>query len=310
MIQEFPTVSIVVPAYNHARYLRQSLDSLLAQTYSNLEILVIDDGSTDATPAILESYAGKLRSLRQDNVGQAATLNRGWNAARGDVLGYLSADDVLDATAVETLVAVLVSEPGIVMVYPDYRLIDVRGEVLKVVKAPEFDDRVMLSTWECAPGPGALFRREAGQVAGFWSTDLKLVPDYAFWLRLSQVGTCCRIPQVLAGFRVHDGSQTFGPVLPERSEEYIQVTMDYFAQADVSPELRRIRQHALSTAYLMSARSHVRSARYRIALRRAATGLRLYPRSFRPRTGKLILHGLLVHRRFGSRTTPSAGDGR
>lgn len=303
-------VSIVVPAYNHAAFLRQALDSLLAQDYPHLEVIVLDDGSTDETPQVLESYSGRLQWERQSNVGQAATLNRGWQMARGDVLGYLSADDVLDPSAVSRLVAILEQEPQTVLVYPDYRLLDARGAMIKAVRAPEFDYRAVLATWVCPPGPGALFRRSAAQAAGFWDTHLKLTPDYAFWLRLGLRGTCRRVPHVLADFRVHDGSQTFGAVPPERSEEYIRVTTSYYTNPDVPLAARQVRAEALSSAYLMSARSHLRSQRYAIGLRRAAKGLRIYPGNLRPRTAKLLGHGLLAHRRLGMRASVPPATGR
>lgn len=302
------SVSIVVPAYNHARYLPQAIDSLLAQDYPSLEIIVLDDGSTDETASVLERYTGRLHWERHDNMGQAATLNRGWAMARGELLGYLSADDVLDSTAVSMAAAALAAERDTVLVYPDYRLVDVNGDVIKTVRAPEFDYQHMLTTWQCPPGPGALFRREAAQAAGFWDTDLLLAPDYAFWLRLGLQGTCRRIPEVLAGYRVHDGSQTFGAVSAAQSEEYIRVTMGYYSRSGVPPSALHVRAQALSSAYLMSARSHIRSARYRIGLQRVAAGLLLHPGNLRPRTAKLILHGLLAHRRFRARTATRAAE--
>lgn len=306
---QMPSVSIVMPAYNHADYLVQALDSLLNQDYPALEVIVLDDGSTDATPQVLERYSGRLRWERQPNMGQSATLNRGWHMARGELLGYLSADDVLDPAAVSTLVAVLGRQPDTVLVYPDYRLLDASGAVLKTVQAPEFDYRRMLTTWECPPGPGALFRREAAVVAGFWDTHLKLTPDYAFWLRLGLQGNCLRVPQVLANFRVHQASQTFGAVPRDRSEEYVRVTTDYYSRADVPPVAEEVRDQAMSSAYLMSARSHLRSARYRTGLRRAATGLRAHPGNLRPRTVKLLCHGLFADYRWGSRTTARRAEG-
>lgn len=306
-----PWVSIVVPAYNHAHFLPHALDSLLAQDYPNLEVIVLDDGSTDETPQVLQRYEDRLHCERQPNMGQAATLNRGWTMARGEVLGYLSADDVLDPAAVSTLVTVLHNEPETVLVYPDYRLVDAHHETIKIVRAPEFDYRTVLATWECPPGPGALFRRRAAESVGFWDTDLKLAPDYAFWLRLGLQGTCRRVPQVLAGFRVHEASQTFGAVPPEGSEEYVRVTKAYYARQEVPQDAQEVRAKALSSAYLMSSRSHLRSARYSTGLRRAAFGLRLYPGNFRPRTAKLLGHGLLSHRRLGTRATaqiPAGGQ--
>jgi glycosyltransferase involved in cell wall biosynthesis len=297
-------VSIIVPAYNHARHLPQALDSLLAQDHPGLEVIVLDDGSTDATPEVLRCYTGRLRWERQANMGQAATLNRGWRMARGELLGYLSADDLLDPTAVSTVAAVLAADPGAVLAYPDYRLVDMRGDAIKTVRAPEFDYRNVLSDCHCPPGPGALFRRDAGAAAGFWDTDLRLIPDYAFWLRLGLHGRCRRVPQVLAGYRVHEGSQTYAAVPPDRSEEYVRVTTDFYARPDLPSPALHVRRRALSSAYLMSARSHLRSARYRTFVRRALTGFRLYPGNLRPHAFKVFGHGILAHRRFGARTKP------
>lgn len=302
-----PSVSIVVPAYNHARHLPQALDSLLSQDHPDLEIIVLDDGSTDATPDVLQGYTGRLHWERQANMGQAATLNRGWRMARGDLLGYLSADDLLDPTAVSTVAAVLSADPDAVLAYPDYRLVDVHGDVIKHVRAPDFDYRQVLADCHCPPGPGALFRRDAGAAAGFWDADLSLIPDYAFWLRLGLYGRCRRVPHVLAAYRVHEGSQTFAAVAPDRSEEYVRVTKDFYARPDVPMAAIEVRKRALSSAYLMSARSHLRSARYGSCRRRAVSALRLDPSNLRPHTLRVFGHGLFAHRRSGARTGPPAG---
>src|SRR5688572_17065204 len=90
-----PLVSIVVPSYNHARYLGEAIDSILAQDYPKIELIVIDDGSTDGSPEILRGYGKRFHWELQTNQGQVATLNRGWMMSRGDIIGYLSADDVL-----------------------------------------------------------------------------------------------------------------------------------------------------------------------------------------------------------------------
>ena len=299
-----PSVSIVVPAYNHARHLPTALDTLLAQDHQDLEVIVLDDGSTDTTPEVLERYSGRLRWERQNNMGQAATLNRGWRMANGELLGYLSADDLLDPTAVSAVAAVLAADPGTVLAYPDYRLVDARGDVLKTVHAPEFDYRDVLSNCHCPPGPGALFRRDIGAAAGFWDIDLRLIPDYDFWLRLGLRGRCRRVPRVLAGYRVHEGSQTFAAVPPARSEEYVRVTADFCARPDLPAAIMHVRGRALSSAYLMSARSHLRSARYRTFVRRALTGFRLYPGNLRAHTLRVFAHGLLAHHRFDARTKP------
>jgi glycosyltransferase involved in cell wall biosynthesis len=89
-----PLISGIVPAFNGERYLRETLDSMLAQTHRPLEIIVVDDGSTDGTPDVAASYGDKVRYLRQDNAGPATARNRGLNAARGEFVAFLDADDL------------------------------------------------------------------------------------------------------------------------------------------------------------------------------------------------------------------------
>ena len=122
-----PTVSIVTPAYNQADYLAETIDSVLAQDYPNLEYLVLDDGSTDTTPEVLQRYDGRLNWERHANMGQSSTLNKGWSQARGTYLGYLSSDDRLLPHAVSRLVDALDSHPEVSVVYCDFNLIDKHG---------------------------------------------------------------------------------------------------------------------------------------------------------------------------------------
>ena len=95
-----PLVSIVIPAYNHDRYLGEAIDSILGQDYPNVELIVLDDGSTDGTRQILESYHSRFYWESHKNMGQANTLNKGWRMSKDDLLGYLSADDVLFSQAI------------------------------------------------------------------------------------------------------------------------------------------------------------------------------------------------------------------
>src|SRR5439155_19151445 len=102
-----PLVSIVTPAYNQAEYLPETIESVLAQDYPNIEYIVLDDGSTDDTSKVLERYTGRLRWERHENIGQSRSLNKGWSMSRGDLLGYISSDDRLKKDCISRLVAAL-----------------------------------------------------------------------------------------------------------------------------------------------------------------------------------------------------------
>jgi glycosyltransferase involved in cell wall biosynthesis len=274
-----PLVSIVIPSYNHERYLAAAIDSVLAQDYPRIELIVIDDGSTDGSPGILKSYGSRFHWELQSNQGQVATLNRGWSMSQGDVLAYLSADDLLLPGAVGAAVRCLSQNADAVLVYCDFNLIDPSSAVVRRVRAPEFDYREMLTKMVCPPGPGAFFRRAAFEKAGKWHTGFRQMLDYEYWLRLGLHGRFVRIAEVLAAYRVHPGSQSFASTSQIRPEEPIKIIEAYFDGPLVPPQLRGARIEALSTAHLHSAHLHFRMGNYRRGLAALQRGFALHPRS-------------------------------
>ncbi|MCB0384674.1 MAG: glycosyltransferase [Bdellovibrionales bacterium] len=295
-----PTVRIVIPDYNAETFVRETVESLLAQSYSKVEIIAVNDGSHDKSSAILKSYEDQILTIHQDNMGQAQALNKGWASSSGDFIGYLSADDTLKPHAVETLVEILENHPDHVGVYPDYELIDETGKAIKTVTAPEFSQRDLVVKGICQPGPGALFRRSAYERTGGWNPKLRQLPDYDFWLRLSRFGDLLRVPQVLAGFRVHEGSQSFAPSSFEKAEEPWRVMTDYFSNtAGLQPRLREQESLAMAHAHLLSARLHWRSGRKLDGHRHLFASVQYSPAAFFSPLGfKRFLSGWLGRIRY------------
>lgn len=161
-----PLVSLVIPAYNHGSFVAEAVRSVLALDHPAIELIVLDDGSTDDTSEVLASLGGGFRWERQPNEGQARTLEKGWRLAQGEVLGYLSADDVLAPSAVRESVAELTKHTGAVAAYCDFNLIDRESRFVRRVATPDFNYREMLLKITCPPGPGAFFRRSAYESAG------------------------------------------------------------------------------------------------------------------------------------------------
>jgi glycosyltransferase involved in cell wall biosynthesis len=254
-------VSIVIPAYNAAPFLREAIDSVLAQTYQPVELIVIDDGSVDETPKILESYGSAIRVFRQANSGQSTALNRGWKLSNGAVLGYLSADDRLHPDAIAVILESLQQTPAAVLAYPDFDLIDESSARLRTVSTLSYDQRVLIAHCHCLPGPGILFRRQAWERAGGWNPQLHQLPDYDFFLRLSLVGSFVRVPSSLADFRVHQGSTTYRPSSFERSEEPVRVMEALFARDDLPDAVAAWRRTAMANALLLAGFRHARSGR-------------------------------------------------
>ncbi|PPQ13809.1 glycosyl transferase family 2 [Bradyrhizobium sp. AC87j1] len=262
-----PKVSIVVPAFNAADYIAETIDSLLAQDYPNLEIVTVDDGSTDQTCTILARYGGRIRLRHQANAGQSVALTAGWDMTDGSFIGYLSADDRLKPAAVRRCAEELDARPDVALVYPDFNVIDECSRLRFTVNSPDFSRRTLYGELHCLPGPGALFRRAAYEKAGPWRTDLRQIPDLDFFLRMALEGDFFHLSEELADFRMHAQSTTYRIVPFERGEEPLTVIESLFARPDLPADIRHWERSARANAELLSAAIHGRSGRAGVAIR-------------------------------------------
>lgn len=205
-----PHVSVVIPVFNQARYVAEAIESVLAQTYPSVETIVVDDGSTDGTSDIAMGYGPRIAYLRQDNAGAAAALNRGIQMASGDLIGWLSSDDVYLPAKLQRQVDVLNRLPEVNAVYTDFLLIDAGGEVIKTVRSPYFADRnefirkMILDNF--VNGSSILVRRAALLEAGGFDPQMTYHADANMWLRMLKRGAFAHIPEILLKYRTHAGA--------------------------------------------------------------------------------------------------------
>jgi glycosyltransferase involved in cell wall biosynthesis len=262
-----PRVTIVIPTYNGSRFLRQAIDSVLGQIYPNIELIVLDDGSTDDTRAVLEHYDNGFFWERHANMGQAATLNKGWRMAEGEILSYLSADDILLPMAVHSAVQYMIANASVVLTYCAFNLIDPYSRIIRKVTPPDFDYLQMVRRLICPPGPGVFFRKWAFERIGGWDHSLRQMPDFDYWLRLGSIGPFARIPEVLASFRIHDRSMTFSRVNRQRAAEPVRIMEKYYRNPNALPaHIVSAFPDSMSNAHLIAAQLHLRSGRFADAL--------------------------------------------
>lgn len=254
--EPMPWVTIVTPTYNQSAYLAETIDSVLAQDYPRLEYIVLDDGSTDDTPAVLARYDGKIQHQRHDNIGQSSTLNRGWAMARGSLIGYLSSDDLLEPGAISHLVTALQTHPDAVVAYGDFKLIDAKGRHFRDVQAEDFDVNRLCVDLVCQPGPGALMRRQLFNETGGWAPSLRQIPDFEFWLRAVSFGPFIRVNQRLARYRVHEDSASFHAMPPERAIEIYMAVLNYWGETP-----GRDASRAIARSLCIVAKNHAQSGR-------------------------------------------------
>jgi len=220
-----PPVSIVIATYNRAQLLPESMDSVLGQDYPDLELLVVDDGSTDRTRRVLKRYAKRhpperLRYVSQANGGQARALNHGYGLARGELIGYLCDDDLLAPGAIAMQARALVSNPDAAVAYSGYRIIDADGVVEDVVRPIEYEPAEALRLHDTAIGPGGLVRRRALEASSKWPVTMRFMADLVLWVDIGLRGPAVRVPEPLVSWRRHPGSVTLS-VGAEHAREHL-----------------------------------------------------------------------------------------
>jgi glycosyltransferase involved in cell wall biosynthesis len=196
-------ISVVVPAYNSARWILAALESVRAQQRGDLEIIVVDDGSTDATPALVEREFPEANLVRTPNRGASAARNLGTSLAHGEFIQYLDADDLLAEGKIAAQVGAL-EETGADVAYGDWRkLAPGPGEI--IARAIEGDPELVLFDDFWCPPAAYLFRRAiVGQVGG-WNTTLPVIQDARFALDCAlHGGRFVYTPGIMAHYRVHE----------------------------------------------------------------------------------------------------------
>ena len=199
-------MSVVTPSLDQGRYIEQAIESVLAQDYPRIEHVVVDGGSTDGTVDILRRYS-HLDWVSEPDAGQAAALNKGFRRARGEILGWLNADDYYLPGAVTAAVAVL-RESGCALVHGGWRRVGENGELLGDVSAVPFDLRRQLEVANAVAQPGSFFTRAAFEAVGCIDEGLHYAMDYELWLRLGERFDVRHVDRVLAAYRYHPRSKS------------------------------------------------------------------------------------------------------
>lgn len=204
-------MSVLIPVYNAAPYIGEALDSVLAQTFTDYEVIVIDDGSTDAIEVAIAPYLDRIILIRQENLGVAAARNAAWRRARGRYLALLDADDAWMPQYLEHLVARLDADPDVGVIYPNAILFGDTpwaGKLhqdLNPSRAPVTFEGLLSGT--CSVFVSALFRQELAKTVGGFDEALNSAEDFDLWLRMAQQGACfASTPEPLVRYRRRAGS--------------------------------------------------------------------------------------------------------
>ena len=222
-------VSVVIPVYNSEKFLEECLDSILTQTYQNIEIIAVDDGSTDSSPDILERYSDKINIISQKNQGLASALNLGISKMKGDWFKWFSPDDVMHSNTIKTLIDEAKNHSDNIILYSNWNIIDDTGNTLREFhesnynELSEFDFNVRLLDGQQINVNTTLIPAIFLKKYGIRELDEPVAIDYDFFLRSALLHDVRfhLISQPLVKYRIHSD---------QLSHKNISKTLNYISE--------------------------------------------------------------------------------
>ncbi|HEY4356853.1 MAG TPA: glycosyltransferase [Acidobacteriaceae bacterium] len=205
-------VSILLNNYNYAPYLGAAIESALCQTYRDFELLIVDDGSTDGSRAIIDSYTDpRIVKIYQENAGQGAAFKTGFQHATGDYIAFLDSDDLWDPMKLETCIGVLEAHPDITLLNHRYRYIDAQGGEMKEPSEFQYTERYDLiadltrlsTSLSLSPTSFIMAKRSECLKLGYESSEWRIGADTPVGIELGMRGRIWNLNLVLGSYRVH-----------------------------------------------------------------------------------------------------------
>jgi glycosyltransferase involved in cell wall biosynthesis len=210
-----PRVSVIIPTYNRAHLIGEAIDSVLAQTYRDFEVILVDDGSTDNTRDVLRKYDGQITYLYQDTQGRSKARNTGIGMATGEYIAFLDSDDVWLPHKLERQVPLLDADLAIGLIHSFTEVIDEHGRLLPEATSSRlvaYDKALKKGyTYEAMSGHCLMFlstvfiRRECLEAVGPFDPDIPAFEDWDLYLRVALKYRIATIPEPLVRFRIHKG---------------------------------------------------------------------------------------------------------
>ncbi|MCS7208241.1 MAG: glycosyltransferase [Fimbriimonadales bacterium] len=285
-----PKVSVLIPSYNHARFLPATLESVFQQTFSDYEVVVVDDGSVDDSVAILQSYGERVRLYVQQNRGTYSTLNRCVAESRGEYLAILNSDDLWMPTKLEKQVALLEANPQLGLVHTGGHFIDAAGQVLpgnplgfewprtptgNIIEALVRCNKIIASS--------VLIRRECFERLGGFREDLYGSGDWEMWFRVALEYDIGYIDEPLTMYRVHGANASFQHMRVYEDDVKVRTGTIHACESRLWQRAtdRRAMRLALAHSYACMGTEYALLGDRRNARRAYLRSLRLYPLRFK-----------------------------
>lgn len=246
-------ISIIIPAYNSAKYISLAVKSVLNQTYQDFELLIIDDGSTDNTKEIIESFKDKrIEYIYQNNTGAASARNTGIKKAKGEYIAFLDADDRWKPDKLARQIKEITCNPETAMIYSAIEIIyeeisDTKTVRFKKYNNNDFIKSLLVDPFKSIPLPSTvLIKKSSLHKAGEFNSDYFTGEDWDLWLRVASFGECRYIDEVLVTKLTHSSSITNSMDLELTGKTHFELLNNFFEK---NPSFNSLKNRAYSNVY-------------------------------------------------------------
>lgn len=288
-----PLVSIVIPTYNYGHGVAEAIDCSLRQTYPNVEVIVVDDGSLDNTRDVLAKYGNSIKAIYKPNGGVSTARNAGFEISRGEYLLFLDSDDLIPPDKVAKLVSKIESQPDWGMVYSAWQCIDETGQhVLSEVrhrKQGQLLRDLLLRAVTIPPGC-VLIRRTCLQQVGEFDPLLSAAADIDMWIRIAHAGyEIGYVDEFLFKYRILSNSMSRN--IDKMAQDDLRQLDKYFSRDDIPDNIRALESRARASIYYNWALRCFHSERIEEGQQHMREAIRLCPSLSRDKDWLLSLLG-------------------
>lgn len=209
MSPTLPKLSIVIPSFNQAEFIERTILSIVEQDYPDLELILMDGGSTDGTMEIVDRYRRHFAVIRHEkDKGQADAIARGFSLCTGEIMGWLNSDDTYLPGTLRRVSEYFRDHPQTSFVYGDYQLIDENDGLIAEKRQPDFDLGVVKYAFLTVPQMSAFWRRDLYQRSGGVDPEFHFAMDYDLFVKLGALSPAVHLPFPIGRFRIHSFSKT------------------------------------------------------------------------------------------------------
>ncbi|UFH55441.1 glycosyltransferase family 2 protein [Spirosoma sp. KNUC1025] len=248
-----PSISVITPSYNQGKYIRQTVESVLSQTYPELEYIVVDGLSTDDTLAVLEPYRDHLTLISERDNGQTDAINKGLRRASGDIVCWLNSDDFFLPDTLMTVGTYFEQHPAVLWLTGDCLIVDEKGAAIqepvrqykRLLRA--LSPSIYMGVTNAICQPATFWRRSLHDKLGYLNESLHYTMDYDWWLRLNRVQAPAVLKQPLTAFRIHAESKGGSEYEAQFAEDY-RLCCQYWPNTSVR-WLHKLHNELIKTVY-------------------------------------------------------------